>query len=207
MTLFTYTVSRDYGFAPNPFCGTCTLACCKPGIRRSAKVGDLIIGVGAKANKLSGSILYAMVVEEDMSFHEYWEDSRFQAKKPNIFGSHKDFFGDNIYYRDTKTGRYRQVNSHHSNEDGSTNEHNLNKDTGVDRVLVSRDYVYFGAKAVTPPPDLYSDLPGNFPCGSRSFIKNHPEELIDRIENWLRENYEWGLQGLPERWSNGAIQK
>ncbi|MFH1865797.1 MAG: hypothetical protein ABIK85_07930, partial [Candidatus Eisenbacteria bacterium] len=39
MRLFSYIVARDYGFAPNPFCGVCTLATCKPKIRESASVG------------------------------------------------------------------------------------------------------------------------------------------------------------------------
>jgi len=32
--LYLYTMTYDSGFAPNPFHGICTLACCKPGIRR-----------------------------------------------------------------------------------------------------------------------------------------------------------------------------
>ena len=48
MKLFSYVVARDYGFAPNPFFSTCTLATCKPKIRRTASVGDWIIGTGSK---------------------------------------------------------------------------------------------------------------------------------------------------------------
>jgi len=204
MTLFTYTVARDYGFAPNPFWGFCTLACCKPRIRRSAVAGDLIIGIGGEDNKLPGKVIYAMVVEEAMSFREYWEDERFQVKKPNLLGGHKGFFGDNIYHWDEGAGQYHQINSHHSNPDGSTSQHNLSKDTSADRVLISCDYVYFGANAVTPPTALSDDLPDVFPHWARDFYKNYPDELRLRVEEWLRENFEWGLQGLPERWLVGA---
>ena len=202
MTLFTYTVSRDYGFAPNPFWGVCTLSCCKPRVRQSAKVGDLIIGIGGTANNLTGKIIYAMVVEEIMGFRDYWNDPRFQMKKPNLLGSHKGFFGDNIYFWDEEARVYSQVNSHHSNPDGTTSLHNLTKDTGADQVLVSRDYVYFGAEAVTPPSDLCDGLPDRFPRWSRDFCKNYSCELRSRVEAWLRETFEWGLRGLPERWSN-----
>ena len=44
--LYVYIITRDFGFAPNPFHGRCTLATCKPGIRKSAKVGDWVLGVG-----------------------------------------------------------------------------------------------------------------------------------------------------------------
>lgn len=32
--LFSYIVRWDHGFAPNPFHGICSLATCKPGIRK-----------------------------------------------------------------------------------------------------------------------------------------------------------------------------
>ena len=35
--LMAYIVRHDSGFSPNPFGGVCTLACCKPAIRRSAE--------------------------------------------------------------------------------------------------------------------------------------------------------------------------
>jgi hypothetical protein len=40
--IYSYVVRYDSGFAPNPFYGYCTLATCKPDIRRGAEVGDLV---------------------------------------------------------------------------------------------------------------------------------------------------------------------
>jgi hypothetical protein len=37
--LFTYVITHDGGFAPNPFHGVLTLNCCKPDIRRTAQEG------------------------------------------------------------------------------------------------------------------------------------------------------------------------
>lgn len=42
---YSYIVARDYGFAPNPFYGICTLATCKPIIRKHCEVGDYVIGL------------------------------------------------------------------------------------------------------------------------------------------------------------------
>jgi len=47
MKLHTYVVRYDSGFAPNPFYGYCTLATCKPPIRKSAAVEDWIVGCGS----------------------------------------------------------------------------------------------------------------------------------------------------------------
>ena len=97
MRLYSYVVARDYGFAPNPFYGTCTLATCKPLIRRMASPGDWVIGTGAAGNLLTGHLVYAMQVTEVLTFDEYFDDVRFQTKKPNLGGSLKQAFGDNIY--------------------------------------------------------------------------------------------------------------
>lgn len=45
MHVYSYIVTHDTGFAPNPFHGVLTLACCKPAIRRAAEVGDVIVGL------------------------------------------------------------------------------------------------------------------------------------------------------------------
>lgn len=60
MRLFSYVVRFDSGFAPNPFYGYCTLATCKPPIRRTALVGDWIIGTGSASQevKLGGHLVY-----------------------------------------------------------------------------------------------------------------------------------------------------
>lgn len=69
MRLYSYIVAHDTGFAPNPFWGWCTLATCKPRIRKSAGVGDWIIGLTPK--RAGNRLLYAMKVEEkiDQSLH------------------------------------------------------------------------------------------------------------------------------------------
>ena len=98
--LFSYILARDYGFAPNPFFGVCTLATCKPKIRQTASIGDWIIGTGSSKYGRQGYLIFAMRVTETMTFNEYWDDERFRRKKPNMMGSTKQAFGDNIYSRD-----------------------------------------------------------------------------------------------------------
>ena len=147
--LFVYPITRDLGFAPNPFHGVCSLATCKPKMRKSAVVGDWVLGIaGANYRDLRGKCIFLMQVTEKMGFDEYWNDTRFQRKRPVRNGSLKMLVGDNIYHSDG-TGNWTQENSHHSNADGTTNERNLNRDTGsTDRVLLSDHFLYFGKAAV-----------------------------------------------------------
>jgi len=42
-SLYSYVVRYDSGFAPNPFGGYCTLATCKPEIRKTAQLGDWLV--------------------------------------------------------------------------------------------------------------------------------------------------------------------
>lgn len=60
MKLYSYVVARDYGFAPNPFYAACTLATCKPRIRKTAKPNDWVLGTGCAERKRSGTLVYAM---------------------------------------------------------------------------------------------------------------------------------------------------
>src|ERR1700722_1225738 len=100
MTLYSYVVARDFGFAPNPFYGTCTLAACKQVIRRVAKLGDWVIGTGSAAKGMTGHLIFAMQVSAIISFDEYWAEPAFRRKRPIFPGSIKQAYGDNIYHHD-----------------------------------------------------------------------------------------------------------
>lgn len=77
--LFSYVVDHDYGFAPNPFGGFCTLAKCKFGTKKRnivelAEVGDWIAGTGGADLRKSaghGKLIYAMRVDEVIGLNEY----------------------------------------------------------------------------------------------------------------------------------------
>lgn len=48
MNCFRYKIEHDFGFAPNPFHGTLSLATCKGDIRKNKnlQLGDWIVGLG-----------------------------------------------------------------------------------------------------------------------------------------------------------------
>lgn len=148
---FLYVVDRDFGFAPNPFHGSCTLATCKPQIRKSANVGDWVIGIGGARLRATGHCIFAMEVTNRVSFDVYWADKAFLDKRPVRNGSRRMLVGDNIYHF---TGnQWHQADSHHSLEDGTPNILNIQKDTSTNSVLISQNFHYFGKD----PPDV-SDI-------------------------------------------------
>lgn len=151
---FSYIVARDYGFAPNPFYGVLTLATCKPIIRKTANIDDLIIGCSDKAS--GNKLIYMAKVSEILTFDQYWNDSRFVKKRPVMNGSLKKLYGDNIYHHDA-AGNWIQEDSHHTNDDGTINQYNLDRDTGTtDKVLVCNEFVYLGKSMINFPAEYDS---------------------------------------------------
>jgi len=194
--LYSYVLRRDFGFAPNPFYGFCTLATCKPSIRGGASVGDWIVGTGSAAYGLQHRLVYAMRVTEALTFQEYWDDQRFLNKRPNLRGSRKQWFGDNIYHHNPKSGRWIQENSHHSRETGRAFKVNLDHDTQTDRVLISDDYVYFGGSAIAIPAPFNRTENALWKNGA-GHKANFSEDYADRVVNWLRSLQAWGYAANP----------
>ena len=190
--LYSYVVAHDSGFAPNPFHGFCTLACCKPNIRKTAQAGDYVIGLGPKGTH----IVYAMQVTKVMGFNEYWK--RFRVKRPrrdiraggfkavgdNIYhikeGVRVD--GDDIYHRDN-VDNWSQARSQHEKAHKKT-------DIGGRNALISRNFVYWGGSGPPLPDDLRGLIIG------RAHRSTSNDRLIPAFRKWF-ERQERGRLGWP----------
>ena len=193
-TIYSYVVTYDSGFAPNPFYGFCTLATCKPVIRRLASINDWIVGTGSnrKGVRRGGFLVYAMRVCEDLNFTQYWDDPRFQKKKPNLYSNdYQRACGDNIYCL-LENGKWRQLNSYHSKKDGLPNQDHIDHDTRDNRVLISDDFVYFGGSG----PEIPNSLKSLVRQGS-GHKKSEDPAIIAKFENWIRDLHMRGYQGCP----------
>ena len=202
MNLFSYIVNHDRGFAPNPFFGICTLACCKPKIRTTARVGDIVVGLTPK--RLGHKLVYVMRVTEIVSFDEYWRDSRFGRKRPlRLSKSSVRRYGDNIY-RPLQDGGFLQLPSEHSNDDGTENPKQKQKDLSGRSVLVSTEFVYYGQEAIVLPSQFSDIVVGR---GHRRF--SHVGSPVDADEGRLItgfltffEELPRGMQGKPRQMSS-----
>lgn len=193
--IYSYVVQHDQGFAPNPFWGVCTLANCKPQIRKHAKVGDIILGTGSADIKASGHLVYWMRVGEIVVFDEYWSNLRFARKKPNMRGSMMHCYGDNIYSTG-RDGTFQQLDSFHSEEGGVLSAANRERDTGTtEKVLISAEFAYYGKSALPIPGPL------------RFVVKKGPghkcqfaDDQQSALEGWLETLPERGYVDEPGRW-------
>lgn len=190
MKLYSYVLPRDYGFAPNPYFNYCTLATCKPKIRRSAQVGDWVAAFGSARTMVYEKLIMLMQVNETLTFDQYWDDARFISKRPVFNKGVIHMYGDNIYHH--KDGKWVQELSHHSLADGSINYTNLNRDTGTDRVLIAKDFFYFGNNAVTVPQEFSMLIAHGI--GHRVHIDT---TLINDFTYYMNKNYEMNVHGTP----------
>jgi hypothetical protein len=194
--LYSYVVARDFGFAPNPFFGWCTLATCKPNIRRVAQEGNWVVGVGSAANRQPSKLVYVMRVGETMTFNEYWQDPRFAQKRPSFGLSMKYAFGDNIYHRETSDeASWIQANSHHSMADGTTNTLNLEADTQADRVLISSEFTYWGGEGPVIPAGFAQFI------ARRGHKSNFTPRAVEEFLDWCCSSGETGRVGVPLKWN------
>jgi hypothetical protein len=157
----------------------CSLAICKPGIRSTARKGDWIAGLGSRnahSGDLSGRLVYAMRVEEVVSLQEY--DARASTdwphRIPNVGSADlSERLGDCIY--DFSSGRPAQ-------RPGVHGPGNVDTDLGGKNVLVSRDFYYFGNRAIPLPDHL---LPICHQTQGHKSTANAP--YFERFVTWLRE--------------------
>jgi MazG C-terminal domain/Nucleotide modification associated domain 2 len=197
IALHSYIVRYDSAFAPNPFYGVSTLATCKPGIRKAAQIGDWVVGTGSGDRKIrrAGFLVHAMRITEVTDFEHYSTDPRFRDKQPMRRGSRKQSCGDNIYFRTEADDGWLQRDSFHSNDDGTLNQRHVNRDTGVNRVLISTDFVYFGGEGPSIPPQ-FRDYAGFDICqkgvGRKKVVD---EDLIVEFVAWLSSLGDFGYRG------------
>ena len=184
MRLCSYVVREDGGLAPNPYWGWCTLAVCTPNHQGSRLArGDWIAGFLKKSR--GHRFLYAMEISEVMGLDEYYNDARFERKKPNLHGDWRERCGDNFYSRGTGGSWVQHRNRFHVSE--SLKE----QDTRYARVFIGSKFWYRGRSA-EPVPVQLSPL-----AGGRGARVNHDPDLVEEFRSWVQDRFECGVADLP----------
>jgi hypothetical protein len=153
-----------------------------PVIRRTASEGDWLIGLGGKDLKATGRCIYAMRVTGHTTFNQYWKSDQFRGKRPVRNGSRKKMVGDNVYRTDPETGEWLQENCVHSQPSGEQDQPNTLHDTVTDRVLISEEFYYFGAKAPEVPTKLLDQIGYRNRRGHRVYQEEDCRKLLDWIK-------------------------
>jgi hypothetical protein len=149
------------------------------------------------AKGLADRLVYALHVEEILTFDEYWTDARFGKKRPNLRGSLEQRYGDNIYRHEN--GEWMQVDSRHSFADGSPNPGHVVRDTKADVVLLGREFVYFGGHGPVIPDALRGQYGFDLCHGRPAYRVNFSDEMVAATVAWI-DLLPRGVQGDPADW-------
>jgi hypothetical protein len=200
LTTRTYRLDHDLGFAPNPFFGWCTLACCMPQIRQHAKIGDIVIGMAGKGGLgcIYPQLIYWMRVDQAMTFDEYWSDPRFVNKRPQMPGPKMRIVGDRTYRHEPGQADWQFDRSmHHLPGTTKATSRHADLDTKVDRLLVGKQFTYWGNSGPSVPADLMSLFPN--PRGNKCPPAG---PLLDQLHELSGVNDPRGHVGDPADWGN-----
>jgi hypothetical protein len=180
--LYSYVLRYDDGAAPNPFWGTCTLTICKPDIRRTANIGDWVIGTGSKNSlladgntyDLSDSVVYAMKVTKKLALIDYDKYCKLHLVKKIPKWFNRDFrlrMGDCIYDYSALNKPVLRKSVH--------NQENVKRDLGGKFSLLSKHFYYFG------------DEPRPLPLELKHIIRRGQKHLVFDDQTTIRKFEDW----------------
>lgn len=183
--LYSYVLRFDDGAAPNPFWKTCTLTICKPAIRRTARIGDWVIGTGStnsklkdgKKHNLSDSLVYAMRITNKLTLAEYDQfcSENLKEKIPSWFN--RDWrrrMGDCIYdYSNQNEPILRK---------GVHNQSNMARDLTGNCSLLSNEFYYFGEEPRIIPQNLKRIIKKN-----QGHLRIEDPNLLSDFETWINQ--------------------
>lgn len=142
MKAYAYVIATDRGSAPNYEPPCATLAVCKPDIRRCAPIGSLVLAfTGSEISPEPHAVCWAGVIEDRLTFAQYWDDPRFDGKKP-----YRSATPDNIY---RPNGKHIIQVPNTTHDDG-----NVVTDLSGQYVLLFDESWHFGAAGPILPSDF-----------------------------------------------------
>ena len=203
--LFSYKLTHDTGFAPNPFWGELTLSTCKPKIRLAKQKGDWIAGFTSKG--LCGDpvgkerLVYLMEVTEKLTLRDYFCSPAYEKKIPDLAKAECVYLaGDNIYRPKHASGPsfedFDQLkNPFHKEE-------HKQRDLSGKFMLASNRFFYFGREAIEIPLDVRPAVPkGQSAHGSLT----RDEGLVKRFIHRIVSDYGVGVHAAPHSWPSGDV--
>jgi hypothetical protein len=173
-----------------------------PQIRKHAHLGDIIIGMAGSAKnglgRIHPAVIYWMRVCEALTFDQYWNDPRFARKAPQIPGPKSRMVGDRSYRHEGDQLTWRFSHSmHYLPHANQVAGGHAPRDTRVDRLLVGKEYTYWGASGPAVLPHLMELFPN--PRGQRCPAEG---ELLDELHRLVDIENPKGLVGEPADWGN-----
>jgi hypothetical protein len=182
--IYVYKMTADNGGAPCVYRRLLSLAICKPVIRRTAKLGDLVFGFGGR--RLGGRLIYAARITHKPPTESYYRDPTFRGRP------------DCIYRKvGGRPKRLRNAQFHTLSDESA-------KDVGRHfekaHVLLSDDFRYFGRAETAEYQRRYKSLSRMLKDLTQGHRVNHDPKVhkdLVRLKKALWRKFPAGKSGKP----------
>lgn len=175
--IYLYKLTNDDGGAPCVAGGMLTLSICKPRIRSTARIGDLLIGVAANSLHADNRLIYVARITDKKTDGEYYKELWYRNRRDCIYDARGSRFVE------------RRGALHHGHPGDL--EHDLGPSPGYPRAntLLSQDYRYFNGKGSDEYKTLFPRVARLVATLGRGHRVNHGPAL----EQELTRMIEWSL--------------
>lgn len=175
--IWRYVLAADNGMAPCLQDGVLSLCCCKPLIRRSARMGDWVIGFLPKRMGL-GRVAWAGKIGEIAPLGDYQE--RFNNRFDAIYRRTGYALDGRELLEPLRVDYHADIKSR-------------SRDRSGQNALIFDPFWYWGREAVTAPEHI-ADL-AHYYVGQST--KHSTSELLVDLERWLYSIASPGAHGRP----------
>jgi hypothetical protein len=175
--LYFYKLTTNNNGAPCVADGLLTLAICKPTIRKTASVGDVLIGFAGSTLHRDNRLIYVGRVTEKLVDGDYFKDGRFGQRPDCIYAWRNNRF---VVRADAR---------YHGSPEGLVHDLGLSPGYLRANTLLSREFRYFGADG----SDAYK---GNFSRVAKAvsvLARGHRVNHGDALHRELEALVEWSL--------------
>jgi Nucleotide modification associated domain 2 len=160
----------DSGGAPCVRRGMLSLAICKPMIRETAGIGDLIFGFAANSLSPDNRLIYVTRITDKLSSGKYYMSDQYSRREDCIYE-----------FKNARFVRRRGAKHHHRAEDLV---HDLGSPPDYPRanVLLSTDFRYFGRAGTAEYKSKFSRVKSAVELLGRGHrVHHHSAELRDQL--------------------------
>jgi hypothetical protein len=193
--IYFYKLTVDAGAAPCVERGMLSLAICKPMMRSSAEVDDLIFGFTANSLDPQNRVIYAARITKKLSNGEYYEGNKFTSRHDCIYT--------------LQSGRYVRRGGAKFHDKPSDLTHDLGSHPEYARanVLLSTDFRYLGVTGTDGYKSMYKLIRKAVESLGRGQRVNLTPELREQflaMKKWLWGKSESKVLGRPTDAPSGS---
>lgn len=174
--IYFYKLTVDDGGAPCVEDGVLSLAICKPFIRSTAEVGDIVIGFAANSLHKDNRIIYVARVTEKLKNGDYYKQSKYKRRADCIYEWLGGLFVQRAgaLYHGSPADLAKDLGKHPSYPRANT--------------LLSQEFCYFGASGSATYKTAFTLVGAAVTALRQNHRVNHDPKLLNQLEKLARGN-------------------